>query len=199
MRLEVNLKTTMRARLLLPCIVFASLYLVPCVPANAYTLEGARWSGQPSPGACCAQITYRNLAGDSKDFNSGTQGAAAWNNSSALVWLSTSSAADINFQEANNSGVSWDGLTSWTTYTGGDGHTYFSPGMTVQVNNYYLKNYTAAKAQSVSAHEFGHALGLGHNSACVLMNPYTSTRYSSSCGYINVPVTDEVSGVNSLY
>lgn len=191
----------MRAHRLTFCIAIALVWLslLPCVAANAYTLEGARWSGQPSPGVCCAQITYRNLAGDAKDFNSGTQGAAAWNNSSAPVWISTSSAPHIYFEEADNSGVGWDGLTSWTTYTGGDGRTYFSVGMTVQVNNYYLKNYTAAQAQSVSAHEFGHALGLGHNSACVLMNPYTPTRYGSSCGYINVPKTDEVSGVNSLY
>ena len=190
-----------RARLIPACIILALAWLClpPWAPADAYTLEGARWSGQPSPGVCCAQITYRNLAGDAKDFNAGTQGAAAWNNSSALVWLSTTSAAHINFEEANNSGVGWDGLTSWTTYTGGDGRTYFSVGMTVQVNHYHLKNYTVAQAQSVSAHEFGHALGLGHNNACVLMNPYTSTRYGSSCGYINVPKTDDVSGVNSLY
>jgi hypothetical protein len=105
----------------------------------------------------------------------------------------------IGYYEANNSGVSWDGLTTYSTYVGGNGVRYFNTGMSVQVNHYYLRNYSAAKAQSVSAHEFGHAAGLGHVSNCELMNGYTSTRYSATCGYINTPQGDDVNGVNHLY
>ena len=81
-------------------------------------------------------------------------GANAWGNSAALVYIDLSNSNVVDFDEANNSSVGWDGLTSWKTYLGGDGRTYFSPGMTVQVNHYYLRNYSLAEAQSVSAHEF---------------------------------------------
>ena len=116
-----------------------------------------------------------------------------------LVLYQTSLTPQIDYYEANNPSVGWDGLTTWSTYQGGNGVTYFSLGMSVQVNYHSTKNYSAAKTQSVSAHEFGHALSLGHNRVCVLMNPHTSTRYGSSCGYINTPRAADTNGANALY
>jgi hypothetical protein len=172
--------------------------LVGASPVGAYSLEGPIWSGQPSPGTCCAKIYYRNNAVHSAVLVAGSNAATAWNNSPGLVLFDTSLSFHFTYDEADNSSVGWDGLTSWTTYKGSNGVTYFKS-MSVQVNYYYSKNYTSGQTQSVSAHEFGHALGLGHSSACVLMNGYTNIRYSSSCNYINTPLSDEINGVNALY
>jgi hypothetical protein len=183
---------------LLTILCAVSVYVLAApVGANAYTLEGPIWPGQPGSHTCCANLTYRNFAGDSKDFNAGTQGANAWDNSAAFVFIRTSLTPQIDFEEANNSGVGWDGLTSWSTYRGGNGVTYFNQGMTVQVNNYYLKNYSSGEAQSVSTHEFGHSAGLGHAGGCVIMNGYTGTRWGT-CG-IDTPRSDDDNGVDALY
>ncbi len=177
----------------------ALLFGLTIPQASAYTLEGPRWPGQPTPPLCCASVTYRNWASDTSVWTAGGDGATAWNSSPAPVLFSTAVIADINYYEANDSSVSWDGLTTYYYYTGGDGKKYFSSPASVQVNFYYTKNYVRAKTQSVSAHEFGHALGLGHMSTCTLMNGYTSIRYSSSCGYIDIPQTDDVNGIKVLY
>ncbi len=179
-------------------IVSMAMVFLVVTPANAYSLEGPRWPGQPGAGTCCVSLTYRNLAGDSIVYNAGTAAGTAWTDSAALAVFSTSSTSNIDYGEANDSSVSWDGITLWNTHTSG-GTTYFNDGMIVQLNYYYVQSYTPAKAQSVSAHEFGHALGLGHNSSCVLMNPNTPSRYSSWCGYINTPQSDDVNGVNAQY
>ena len=167
--------------------------------AAAYVLEGPRWPGQAAPHTCCATLTYRNIAPDARDFNAGTMGANAWNTSPAQVYLKTSLTGDITFEEANSASLQWDGLTTWSTYVGGNGVTYFKAGMTIQVNDYFLRGYSPAMAQSVSAHEFGHSVGLGHNYGCVLMNPYTNARFISACGYVSTPQADDVNGANALY
>src|SRR5579884_2667138 len=76
--------TTMAKRLVIVALLGFAAVLLSAAPALAYNLEGPIWPGQPSSG-CCAHISYRNFAGDSKEFNAGTEGANAWNNSTAYV------------------------------------------------------------------------------------------------------------------
>jgi hypothetical protein len=162
--------------------------------AAAYNLEGPRWSGQPTSG-CCAHLYLQYAAalypGDSTVYDNGR---FAWNNTaSANIFFYTASSSSIYATDQNNSSASWDGRTTYT-YSGG----YFTHA-TVELNYYYFStlNYPAEKKQGVAAHELGHVAGLAHTSGCVLMTPYSDTRWDT-CG-IKTPQTDDVNGLNSLY
>lgn len=53
---------------------------------------------------------------------------------------------------------------------------------------------------SVSVHEFGHALGLGHTQGAVIMNPYTWGENSRYEAYnLTTPQIDDLYGINALY
>jgi predicted Zn-dependent protease len=54
--------------------------------------------------------------------------------------------------------------------------------------------YSAAKRQSIAAHELGHAFGLAHNPSnkAVLMYPYDTRT-------VLVPQSDDKAGVNAIY
>jgi hypothetical protein len=87
----------------------------------------------------------------------------------------------------------WDGIaylypsTTSNPYTGGN----------TRLNTYYIQKYPAAKVQCVQAHEFGHILGLAHETGAVLMNPYSDQRYDTYGIY--TPQQDDVDGVNAIY
>lgn len=173
------------------------LGLIASVPAQAYILEGPRWAGQPAPPTCCAQITYRNFAGQSRNINGLNNGAYAWSASAAPVVISSTSSAGymINAYDVDNSSVSWDGLTSYTWYTGSDGRKYFNFSPNLRLNNHYTKNYSASTIKGLAAHEFGHALGLDdRSSGCEIMNGSTASR----CG-LSTPQTDDINGIKALY
>jgi hypothetical protein len=163
--------------------------------ASAYYLEGPYWSGQPATG-CCANLYLQYAAsmylGDSTVYDNGR---AAWNQtSSANIYFWTASSSSIYATDQNNSSASWDGRTTYY-YSG----RYFTSA-TVELNYYYFStyNYPAGKKQGVAVHELGHVAGLAHNpSGCVIMTPYTSTRWET-CG-ISTPQTDDVNGINALY
>lgn len=135
-------------------------------------------------------------------------GVSAWNGSAAN-YLLLSSSSDVFVDSQYNSSVGWDGIT----------YFYYSSGNTISytfayLNTYYTENhvacghwpyadcYTDATRKSVAAHELGHSAGLDHTSTCVLMNPATfgsGGRFTSDCGYINVPKSDDINGVNAQY
>jgi hypothetical protein len=169
--------------------------LATCLPANAYILLGPRWAGQPAPPTCCAQITYRNIAGQTRNINGLNNGAYAWSASAAPAVISLNNSYMINAYDVDNSSVSWDGLTSWSFYYGSDGRKYFNWGTNLRLNNHYTKNYTATTIKGLAAHEFGHALGLDdRSSGCEIMNGTTASR----CG-LSTPQTDDVNGIKALY
>ena len=160
-------------------------------PANAYNLEGPKWSGTPNSG-CCAYIhASPNGAADSSGLNIMSSFDAdgfrnAWNGSPANVILDFHSGA-LTLYDPTVSNVSWDGYTTWS-YSGSSFNN-----AQVKLNTYYTRNESASEIQGVAAHELGHAMGIGHVSSCALMYPNTPR-----CG-IDTPTSDDVNGINALY
>lgn len=176
-------------------VILVSL-LIP-LSTRAYNLEGPRWPGQPSPHHCCADVYWEQDAVYSKDVIGWDDGANAWTDSAAYVIFYGSNVPNIYAQDTDNSSVGWDGLTSYSWYTGDNGIEYFNNGTVVTLNYYYTRNYGTNETQSVSTHEFGHSIGLAHSSTCVIMNPDTSVRYGQ-CG-VYTPQSDDDNGVDALY
>lgn len=176
--------------------------------ASAYHLENIRWPNQPTTGCCLVLSFYIQPGISSSSTTAWNNGASAWNSSPAN-YLLESGCCDVHVDAQYNSNVSWDGIT----------YIYFSSGNTVSytyayLNTYYTENhfscghwpfpdcYSNATRQSVAAHELGHSAGLDHTSSCVLMNPYThgsGGRFTSDCGYIDAPKSDDINGVNAQY
>lgn len=199
-----------RARTIVVALILSltlSVFAMGTQVVRAYNLEGPRWPNQPSSG-CCLDIDYYIASGTSSTSTTAWNNAvAAWNGSTAnyfLVQVSSTNSVGSTY----NSSVGWDGIT--TLYSSGNTFTNFQS----LLNTYYTENhdtcghwpfhdcYTDAARKSVAAHEFGHVAGLAHTSSCVLMNPATfgsGGRFTSDCGYINVPKSDDINGVNAQY
>lgn len=166
------------------------LVLFTGVAANAYHLEPAKWSGQPSPGMCCAHIKVGIESTSSSVTAAWSNGIYAWNISAAPIVYDQPSSYKVGLAQINDSSNSSDGHV---TYYYAFGYFYSMSGW---LNYAYIKNYSSSEAQGVAAHELGHVAGLAHTNGCVLMTPQTSTR--QSCG-IHGPVTDDINGILSLY
>ncbi|SRR5260221_8234353 len=190
-------------------IVFASYFGVanltgrgPQIPtAHAYWAE-YRWGGQPNPHVCCAQFyVYYNSVNNypSYDRLAFDNGRAAWNNSPALTTLiSTTAATPFHVSVYSMQSDGMDGHTNWQV----SGTTPL--GATSWVNDFFLAGYSTAARQSVAAHELGHGQGLGDitgNFSCanmMLMYYATNPRFYPSCG-VNIPKSDDINGINSMY
>lgn len=151
--------------------------------AQAYNLSGGHLP-TTSP-------TYKISGGSSASRTAWSSGVSDWANAGAGVSPSTTSgSATVTLSEANDSSVSWDGITNWNN--SGDVMTNVS----ARINAAYTAGYSSDKREGVAAHEVGHTLGLAHSSTCVLMNPTTPDR--TNCG-VFTPQQDDIDGVQAIY
>ncbi|MBT2501227.1 M43 family zinc metalloprotease [Curtobacterium sp. ISL-83] len=116
----------------------------------------------------------------------------------------TSSASGAQFQvSAQNYGnVKWSGMAPFFDDCPSG---YYNRILPLNLNTYYLKNYTAQQKATTTAHEFGHNLGLRHvgddkdDYPCAkvaLMNPGDTTRFR--CGVYS-PKIGDVNGIKKKY
>jgi hypothetical protein len=179
--------------------LLAGLVLLVTEPVRAYTLEGPRWSGQPSAGCCATLYTQYSVSMYAGDPAIWDNGRFAWNQTpSANIFFNTTSSSVIYLMDVNDTLVNWDGMTTLHSNNG------FFTSSSSALNHYWIGGhtgspaYSAAKAQSVAAHELGHVGGLGEmTTGCELMRIDTATRYDACKD--NVPVQDDINGINSLY
>lgn len=90
--------------------------------------------------------------------------------------------ADLEWRDANRSDVGWDGR--WVARSGAD---------LIELNTYFLRNYTTFKRRAVAAHEQGHSLGLAHSYSNQLMNS------CSTCSGYNTPQSHDRADYFSLW
>lgn len=163
-----------------------AVVVVGVSPAQAFHVHGDKWQG--SVAALRTQINQTNAGMATAWIN----GIGAWNNSPTPAGFTRPSSAPwaIRLWDVNDSSVSWAGFANWDTAGG------FIVAATGRVNYHFMKNYSAATRQGVTAHELGHILGLWHTNGCVLMTEFTGDR--QACG-ISGPVADDNNGINYLY
>ena len=172
--------------------------LVPLQGANAWSHNGCRWSTTavkyyvPSPLA---------------SYPIWTNAASRWSGLDAsLQWQNIANPHIYATNENRGNTVAWTGVTR----TKGTVETppscpngLFQTGrVELSINWTSVSSYSTAQKQGVGAHEFGHALGLAHNSATsggapvALMYPYDNLRNAHG---VYGPKADDKAGINARY
>jgi len=162
--------------------------------ASAYALEGYKWGVPEGPGTCCATINvYFEAMGYITDYHGWVDGFNAWNASPALMYLGDNYDPNdgLHVADVDDVSVPWDGLTQWRVTSDG----YFTQ-VRAYLNYYFTQDYDAGTIQGVATHEFGHSVGLAHSPGCVVMTPYTQTRFNCN---VTTPTADDVNGINAIY
>ncbi|MEK4244563.1 matrixin family metalloprotease [Psychrobacillus sp. FSL K6-2684] len=113
------------------------------------------------------EIRWGTYHGTTKWTTQRNAAISTWNTLSPINILgdTATTVEDVSFKDANRSDVTWAGL--YSTYTGAD---------LIQVNNYYLDNYSNAQRQNTFTHELGHALGLDHSYSTEIMHKSVTSK-----------------------
>jgi hypothetical protein len=173
-----------RTVLLAAAALSATLMVVGTTQAFGYNLTGARW-----PNANRTVTISVAYSGTATGWNNGM---SAWNATptKALFTAPGGGTQTIVLGDANDSSVSWDGISNWNP---GTGTILNAQG---RLNYAKTKNYSANTIKGVAAHELGHILGLAHHNGCYLMTDNTGTRDQCS---VYTPQSDDQAGINALY
>lgn len=155
--------------------------LVSAPPARAYTTEGCYWP-RVERGQAIPWIDYATGAAKWAYFAA----KDSWNATPTKIYIS-GSGNYITGNNGNFGNTGWDGITYLHCYSNG---VFIAPINTL-VNNYYGDG--GARLQSVTVHEFGHALGLGHSYCGTLMY------YATGGCRPDTPQADDINGVRHIY
>lgn len=170
-------------------VIFALTFLISSV--LAYNLLGGRWSESDIGNLGIYVNPYNN-----PHYSEILAAESSWDSTQTPLdsYVTTYEwQAEVFVTLVDKDDEYWDGLA--ILYPSSSSNPY-SQAVT-NLNIYYTQNYSSEKTQSVQAHEFGHLLGLAHETGSVLMNPYTSTRYDTYGVY--TPQQDDIDGINGIY
>ena len=174
-------------------VLLLSTFLWSVIPVSAYNLIGYYWEGHVLP-----DPLYFFIEDDvsTESWTGWYNGHEEWNEAQN---------SPTNFALTDNIYYALvDAFYSYDSVMGISGQTWYSPSSpgditsaSVTLYEYITNGYPYYKRVSVAAHEFGHVLGLAHNSGAYLMESSDYTRYNTYGIYS--PQTDDVDGVNYLY
>lgn len=180
------------------------LTIVYAPGASAYSLLGCKWPTTTVKWYAPSVIT-------SAAITTWTDAAASWTGVDAKLSRVTSSPQLYVNAESRGNTVAWTGITRKygtlqtapvCTGTSQVAPTWVSGQVEVVLNWSSISGYTATQKKMVAAHEFGHALGLAHNTTLTgsnpiaLMYPYDDKRIAAG---IYTPRTDDKAGINAIY
>ena len=152
---------------------------------------GGKWTTNPKTITTVLPSAYQTPMNDS---------IVAWNS----IFSQIGSARRIDKTSVSSSTVTLNavsyGNTSWNaqgqpgpSITSGT-YTYG----TMRLNRTYMDAYTARKKRAISAHEWGHLLGLAHRDGKVLMNVQGSGVYYDQWG-IFYPTSADKTDLDQIY
>jgi hypothetical protein len=166
-------------------------------PVSAYALHGCKVSS--------TTVQWTDSTGGGAYGTVAQSSASAWQATPTPLYFSkVASGGHVDINIANYGNVSFDGITQkvggGNPVCGGGGT--WTTKLTATWNTHHANGYSAAKKQSVMAHELGHVLGIAHDGIgpCVsvpLAYPTTNVRYDSCL--INTPKTDDINAANFIY
>ncbi len=186
--------------------LLASISLVSIQsPASAWTPLGCTWGS----------TNIRYFVNSNVNPATNFQGAASdWNSVTPINLIKVDTASQRNFtvRSRNLGNTGWSG--AWHRQGNANvgvackanGHWVNQTGV-ISVNSFFHSG-SGPKRRGVAAHEFGHALGLHHETnshscngnglrVAALMYPY-DTRFNGNCAVFK-PTSDDRSGINALY